>query len=72
LAFLAAAVGLVALELGRLLPVLGFSADLAALRLDTDALIAFTLDVRTCMTMVQVQQAVVTQQAQAQHQPRAG
>jgi MFS-type transporter involved in bile tolerance (Atg22 family) len=49
LAFLAAAVGLAALELGLLLPVLGFSADLAALRLETDALMALILNVTTCM-----------------------
>jgi hypothetical protein len=49
LAFLAAAVGLAALELGLLLPVLGFSADLAALRLETDAFMDSTLDVTTCM-----------------------
>jgi hypothetical protein len=54
LAFLAAAAGLAALELGLLLPLLpGFSADLAALRLETDALMAFTLDVTTCRTGVQ-------------------
>jgi hypothetical protein len=51
LAFLAAA-GLAALDLGLLLP-MGLSADLAALRLDTDALIAATLDLITCTTMLQ-------------------
>lgn len=61
-----AAEGLAALELGLLLPI-GLSADLAALRLDTEALIAAILAASTCkdVAYTSAQQQQTTRQIEA-------